>query len=93
MNDASSPRSQRRGAERCLGRDCACGRSLFAGSDAGGERAALLYSLIVTCRLNGIEPFAYFQDLLDRIADHPITRIDELLPWTRAPEHANAAVA
>ena len=67
--------------------------SLQAPTPAASERAALLYSLIVTCRLNGIEPFANFQDLLNRIPDHPITRIDELLPWTWAPEHANVAAA
>ena len=55
---------------------------LFADSNAGGERAALLYSLIVTCRLNGIDPQVYFQDLMARIANHPIMKIDELLPWT-----------
>lgn len=59
------------------------GRSswLFAGSDAGGERAALIYSLIETCKLNGLDPYAYLRDVLARIADHPIKRIDEFLPW------------
>lgn len=53
----------------------------FAGSDAGGERAASLYSLISTALLNGIEPYAYLQHVLARIAEHPINRISELLPW------------
>jgi transposase len=54
---------------------------LFAGSDAGGETAARLYSLIGTCRLNGIDPHVYLAYVLERIAEHPINRIDELLPW------------
>lgn len=54
---------------------------LFAGSDAGGEAAANLYSLIGTAMLNGVEPFAYLNTVFDRIAEHPINRIDELLPW------------
>lgn len=54
---------------------------LFAGSDAGGETAARLYSLIGTCRLNGIDPHTYLKYVLERIADHPINRIDELVPW------------
>ena len=61
----------------CLGRK----NYLFAGSDAGGEHAALLYSLLVTCRLNDIDPYAYLSDILARIADHPISRVDELLPF------------
>lgn len=69
-------------AENAL-RAVALGRKnyLFAGSDAGGERAALMYSLIGTAKLNGINPEAYLRYVLDRIADHPINRIDELLPW------------
>lgn len=54
---------------------------LFAGSDRGGETAARLYSLIGTCRLNGIDPYHYLRQVLERIATHPINRIDELLPW------------
>jgi len=54
---------------------------LFAGSDTGGERAAAIYSLIGTAKLNGIDPEAYLGDLLTRIADHPVNRIDDLLPW------------
>ena len=51
------------------------------GSDAGGERAAAIYSLVQTAKLNGIDPEAYLREVLGRIADHPINRIDELLPW------------
>ncbi|MFO7477767.1 MAG: IS66 family transposase [Methyloceanibacter sp.] len=69
-------------AERAL-RPVALGRKnyLFAGSDAGGERAAAMYSLIGTAKLNGIDPEAYLRHVLERIADHPINRIAELLPW------------
>jgi transposase len=69
-------------AERAL-RCVALGRKnyLFAGSDAGGERAAAIYSLIGAAKLNGCNPEAYLRDVLTRIADHPITRIAELLPW------------
>ena len=54
---------------------------LFAGSDAGGETAARLYSLIGTCRLNGIDPHRYLCHVLERIGEHPINRVEELLPW------------
>jgi transposase len=54
---------------------------LFCGSDAGGQRAACIYTIIETCKLNDIDPQAYLADILSRIADHPIQRIDELLPW------------
>jgi transposase len=54
---------------------------LFAGSDAGGERAACIYSLIGTALLNALDPYLYMRYVLERIADHPINRIDELLPW------------
>jgi transposase len=54
---------------------------LFAGSDAGGETAARLYSLIGTCRLNAIDPHLYLRHVLECIAEHPINRIEELLPW------------
>ena len=57
---------------------------LFAGSDSGGERAAAMYGLIGTCKLNGINPRAYLEYVLTHIADHPVNRIDELLPWNVA---------
>ncbi len=72
-------------AERSI-RPLALGRKnyLFAGSDKGGERAAAVYSLIETAKLNSIDPEAYLRDVLSRIADHPINRIGELLPWNWA---------
>lgn len=54
---------------------------LFAGSDAGGEAAANIYTLIGTAMLNGVEPYVYLKAVFERIAEHPINRIDELLPW------------
>jgi transposase len=54
---------------------------LFAGSDAGGERAAAIYSMIETAKLNGLDPEAYLQSVLHRIADYPVNRVAELLPW------------
>jgi transposase len=76
-------------AERAL-RCVAIGRRnyLFAGSDAGGERAAALYSLIGSAKLNGHNPEAFLREVLARIADHPISHINELLPW-----HLNAMPA
>lgn len=64
-------------------RPIALGRKnyLFAGSDAGGERAAMMYSLINTAKLNGVDPEAYLTHVLSLIADHPVNRVDELLPW------------
>jgi transposase len=83
-------------AERAL-RTVALGRKnyLFAGSDAGGERAAAIYSLIGTAKLNGLAPEFYLRNVLSRIADHPIHHIEELLPWNVAsslppPIHAAA---
>ena len=54
---------------------------LFAGSDRGGERAAPMYSLIVTAKLNDVDPRAWLADVLARITDHPASRLHELLPW------------
>ena len=69
-------------AERSI-RPLALGRKnwLFAGSTQGGERAATLYTIIETAKLNGHDPEAYLQDILNRIADHPINKVAELLPW------------
>lgn len=69
-------------AERAL-RGIALGRKawLFAGSDQGGERAASMYSLIVTAKLNDVDPRAWLADVLSRIGDHPASRLDQLLPW------------
>jgi transposase len=64
----------------CLGRK----NYLFAGSDTGGERAAAFYSLIGTAKLNGIDPELYLRQLLERVAEHPINRISDLLPWNFA---------
>ena len=72
-------------AERGL-RGIALGRKswLFCGSDRGGRRAAAMYSLIVTAKMNGVDPQAWLADVLARIAAHPAHRLDELLPWNHA---------
>src|SRR6266851_1986205 len=81
-------------AERAL-RGLALGRKawLFAGSDRGGQRAAILYGLIVTAKLNDVDPQAWLADVLARIAEHRASRIDELLPWNWAARRAVAKAA
>jgi transposase len=64
---------------------------LFAGADSGGERAAAIYSLVGTAKLNGIDPAAYLRYVLTRIADHAINRIDELIPWAVADQFRRPA--
>jgi len=73
-------------AEREL-RGVALGRKawLFAGSDRGGDRAAVMLTLVRTCKLNGADPQAWFADVLSRIADHKVTKLAELLPWNWRP--------
>jgi transposase len=79
-------------AERAL-RGVAIGRKnyLHLGSDGGGDSAAVIYTLIGTAKLNGIEPQAYLRHVLERIADHPINRIDDLLPWAVAESLKSAS--
>ena len=81
-------------AERAL-RGVALGRKawLFAGSDRGGERTAALYSLITTAKLNNVDPRAWLADVLARIADHPASRLDQLLPWHWKPRAASLSAA
>lgn len=81
-------------AERAI-RPLMLGRKnyLFAGSDAGGRRAAILYTLIETARFNGIDPEAWLADVIARIADHPISRIDGMLPWAWAGNAPQIAAA
>jgi transposase len=76
-------------AERAL-RGIALGRKswLFAGSDRGGQRAAFMYSLIVTAKMNDVDPQAWLADVLARIAEHPAQRIDDLMPWNWKPARA-----
>ena len=81
-------------AERAL-RGIALGRKswLFCGSDRGGQRAAAMYSLIVTAKMNNVDPQAWLADVLARIANHPVHRLDELLPWNWKPAASASAVA
>ena len=80
-------------AERAL-RGIAVGRKawLFAGSDRGGERAAAVYSLIVTAKLNDIDPRAWLADVLARIGDHPASRLSDLLPWNWRQDRSASAI-
>jgi transposase len=82
------------GAERAL-RAVALGRNnwTFAGSDVGGQRAAAIYTLIQTAKLNDIDPQAWLADVLARLQDYPAKRIDDLLPWNWRREHAQKAAA
>jgi len=72
-------------AERAM-KPIALGRKnyLFVGSEGGGKSAAIAYTLIETAKLNGVDPQAWLTDVLNRIADHKITRMDELFPWRYA---------
>jgi transposase len=81
-------------AERAL-RCVPLGRKawLFCGSDRGGQRAAVLYTLIQTARLNDVDPQAWLADVLARIADHPAAQLDELLPWNWARPNQVAQAA
>jgi transposase len=81
-------------AERAL-RGIALGRKswMFCGSDRGGHRAAAMYSLIVTAKMNDVDPQAWLADVLTRIATHPAHRLDELLPWNWTPRASSMAAA
>lgn len=83
-------------AERTL-RMVAVGRKnwMFAGSEAGAERAAIIYSLVASCKLNGLDPFTYFRDVLEKVTTWPASKIDDLLPsnWKKPETSANKAVA
>jgi hypothetical protein len=87
--------ASRNAAERAL-RDLALGRKswLFAGSDRGAERAAIMYTLLGAAKLNDIDPQAWLADVLARIADLPQDRLGELLPWNwKAGSEANRLAA
>ena len=58
---------------------------MFAGSDAGGQRAACIYTIVETAKMHGLNPHAYLADILGRIADHPSRQLDALLPWNWTP--------
>ena len=82
-------------AERSLRGACVGKKNyLFFGADSGGEHAAIIYSLVETCKKNRIDPQRYLEYVLERIANHPINRIEELLPWNVADQlNQPAAVA
>ncbi len=81
-------------AERGV-RGIALGRKswLFCGSDRGGQRAAVMYSLIVSAKMNDVDPQAWLADVLARIAEHPVQKLDELLPWNWCPLNAQVRQA
>jgi hypothetical protein len=81
-------------AERAL-RGIAVGRKawLFAGSDRGGERAAAMYSLITTAKMNGVDPRAWLADVISRIAGHPARKLDQLLQWNWRDRRTDNAIA
>ena len=83
--DHGSLEADNNGAERAL-KPVALGRKnfLFVGSEGGGKSAAIAYTLIGSAKLNGVDPQAWLTQVLGRIADHKITRINELLPWRYA---------
>ncbi len=63
---------------------------MFAGFDGGGDRWATVCSLIATAKLNGVEPYGYLKDVLERMVDgHPMARLDDLLPWNWSPTSDN----
>jgi transposase len=81
-------------AERAV-RGITLGRKswLFAGSDRGGQRAAAMYSLIVTAKMNDVDPQAWLADVLVCFAEHPAHKINELLPWNWRPQRTQAGNA
>jgi transposase len=81
-------------AERAV-RGIAVGRRnwTFCGSDAAGRRAAVMYTLIETCKLNDVDPRAWLADVLSRVATHPMSRIGELMPWCWKPHATPQAQA
>ena len=64
---------------------------MFVGSDRGGDRAAAMYSLIISAKLNNVDPRAWLADVLRRIANHPASRLHELLPWNWGKQAAKLA--
>src|SRR5437870_13897427 len=85
--DIGSQHPARYGQNDC---EIALGRKswLFAGSDRGGQRTAAMYSIIVTAKMNDVDPQAWLADVLARIAEHPVHRLGELLPWNWRPIQA-----
>lgn len=85
--DASGRRPRLRARHGQNERAIALGRKayLFAAAERGGKAAATLYSLLGTCKLHGVEPYAYLKDVLERLAQHPVNRLAELLPFNWQP--------